>query len=71
MKKYIKKIIIMTIIIMILLSNVIFAMSSLKLYTGTLQLLRDATTLLMVIIPVLCGLCILIFQAMKGMSDAQ
>lgn len=44
---------------------------SMKLYTGTVALLRDATTALMVIISIVCGLAILFFQIMKGLADQQ
>lgn len=44
-------------------------LQSLKLYTGTINLINDATTAFMVILPIACGLCILIFQLIKGAAD--
>ena len=72
MKKIRKVILLMTALIMTIQSKVLATgVQSLKLFSGTLNLLRDATTALMIIFPVSCGLCILIFQIKKSMADTQ
>lgn len=73
MKKYLKNVLIFIAVLILLNTNAIFAsgVQSLKLYSGTLNLLRDATTALMIIVPVACGLCILFFQFRKSMADTQ
>lgn len=72
MKKIRKVILLMTALIMTIQSKVLATgVQSLKLYSGTLNLLRDATTALMIIVPVACGLCILFFQFRKSVADTQ
>lgn len=72
MKKIRKVILLMTALIMTIQSKVFATgVQSLKLYSGTLNLLRDATTALMIIVPVACGLCILFFQFRKSVADTQ
>lgn len=72
LQKHLKQII--TIIIMVItFSQVAFATSfqNLKLYSGTINLMRDATTALMVGAPIVCALCILFFQIRKSAADQQ
>ena len=71
MKKQIKKLILLIFMASMFNSNLLLAtgIQNLKLYTGSLNLLRDATTALMVIVPVACGLCILYFQFQKSLAD--
>lgn len=72
MKKIRKIILLMTALIMTIQSKVLATgVQSLKLYSGTLNLLRDLTTALMIIVPVACGLCILFFQFRKSVADTQ
>ena len=72
MKKIRKVILLITALIMTIQSKVLATgVQSLKLYSGTLNLLRDATTALMIIVPVACGLCILFFQFRKSVADTQ
>ena len=72
MKKIRKVILLMTALIMTIQSKVLATgVQSLKIYSGTLNLLRDATTALMIIVPVSCGLCILFFQWRKSVADTQ
>ena len=72
MKKIRKIILLMTALIMTIQSKVLATgVQSLKLYSGTLNFLRDLTSALLIIMPVACGLCILFFQFRKSVADTQ
>ena len=73
MKKYFKKIkfVILTLCFLIITKKVCFAtgIQNLKMYTGTLKLINDLTVAFMTILPISCGLLIIIFQLMKMGAD--
>lgn|SRR5690554_4540459 len=67
-----KSISLLTIILLILLVNTIAFATTIQdsvIFTGTQKLIKDATTALMIIAPILGGLLIAFFYARKGAAD--
>lgn len=72
-KRIMFKAVILTMLMSAMLYETIFAsgIQGLKLFSGGMQFLNDATVAAMVVLPVVCGLLLIVFNAFKAGADQQ
>ena len=69
MKQKLKQIITIMTTMLLIISTKVFALQSTKLFTGTVNMFNDATTIALIILPILSGLLFLYCQIMKNTAE--